>query len=183
MPRWRPCTGVIRNTALQSTRATHARAHRLVCRAWCMPRAPAQLCTGAPAVQLELAMMDARFVHLHLHTEYSLVDGLVRVKPLLERARRAWNAGRRRDRAVESLFLGQVLPRSGRRWRQAHRRRGSARSPTPMPTATLQPSRLLLLVSSPGWLPAALASRFARVHGGSAAVAARPCSAQWLSHA
>ena len=32
-------------------------------------------------------MMAARFVHLHLHTEYSLVDGLVRVKPLLERAR------------------------------------------------------------------------------------------------
>jgi DNA polymerase-3 subunit alpha len=32
-------------------------------------------------------LIDARFVHLHLHTEYSLVDGLVRVKPLVERAR------------------------------------------------------------------------------------------------
>ncbi len=28
--------------------------------------------------------MSARFVHLRLHTEYSLVDGLVRVKPLIK---------------------------------------------------------------------------------------------------
>ncbi len=28
--------------------------------------------------------MDPRFVHLHLHTEYSLVDGLVKVKPLVK---------------------------------------------------------------------------------------------------
>jgi DNA polymerase-3 subunit alpha len=30
--------------------------------------------------------MPAPFVHLHLHTEYSLVDGTVRIKPLIERA-------------------------------------------------------------------------------------------------
>ncbi len=28
--------------------------------------------------------MSASFVHLHLHTEYSLVDGIVRIKPLME---------------------------------------------------------------------------------------------------
>ena len=28
--------------------------------------------------------MPAQFVHLHLHTDYSLVDGLVRVKPLIQ---------------------------------------------------------------------------------------------------
>jgi len=28
--------------------------------------------------------MTAKFVHLHLHTEYSLVDGLIRVKPLIK---------------------------------------------------------------------------------------------------
>ena len=28
--------------------------------------------------------MAASFVHLHLHTEYSLVDGIVRVKPLVK---------------------------------------------------------------------------------------------------
>ena len=27
--------------------------------------------------------MNPGFVHLHVHTEYSLVDGLVRVKPLV----------------------------------------------------------------------------------------------------
>jgi DNA polymerase-3 subunit alpha len=31
--------------------------------------------------------MSAPFVHLHLHTEYSLVDGTVRIKPLMEKAR------------------------------------------------------------------------------------------------
>ena len=33
--------------------------------------------------------MGAAFVHLHLHTEYSLVDGLVRIKPLVERVAEA----------------------------------------------------------------------------------------------
>ena len=28
--------------------------------------------------------MDPRFVHLHLHSEYSLVDGLLRIKPLVK---------------------------------------------------------------------------------------------------
>ena len=27
--------------------------------------------------------MDPSFVHLHLHSEYSLVDGLLRIKPLV----------------------------------------------------------------------------------------------------
>jgi len=29
--------------------------------------------------------MQPKFVHLHLHTEYSMVDGIVRVKPLIKR--------------------------------------------------------------------------------------------------
>ncbi len=28
--------------------------------------------------------MDSRFIHLHLHSEYSLVDGLIRIKPLIK---------------------------------------------------------------------------------------------------
>ncbi|MCP4041423.1 MAG: PHP domain-containing protein, partial [Gammaproteobacteria bacterium] len=31
--------------------------------------------------------MEPAFVHLHLHTEYSLVDGIVRIKPLVEAVR------------------------------------------------------------------------------------------------
>jgi DNA polymerase-3 subunit alpha len=30
--------------------------------------------------------MQGSFVHLHLHTEYSLVDGIVRIKPLVQAA-------------------------------------------------------------------------------------------------
>ena len=29
-------------------------------------------------------MAEPRFVHLRLHTEYSLVDGLIRIKPLMK---------------------------------------------------------------------------------------------------
>ena len=32
-------------------------------------------------------MTDASFVHLHLHTEYSLIDGLVRIQPMMETVR------------------------------------------------------------------------------------------------
>ncbi|MCP4699422.1 MAG: DNA polymerase III subunit alpha [Gammaproteobacteria bacterium] len=33
--------------------------------------------------------MSSQFVHLHLHTEYSLVDGLIRIKPLVNAVREA----------------------------------------------------------------------------------------------
>ena len=33
--------------------------------------------------------MSSSFVHLHLHTEYSLVDGMVRVKQLAQAAAKA----------------------------------------------------------------------------------------------
>jgi DNA polymerase III subunit alpha len=31
--------------------------------------------------------MSASFVHLHLHTEYSLLDGMIRIKDLAKRAK------------------------------------------------------------------------------------------------
>src|SRR5260370_30995113 len=31
-------------------------------------------------------MQDKEFVHLHLHTDYSLLDGAIQIKPLAERA-------------------------------------------------------------------------------------------------
>jgi len=36
------------------------------------------------AFELTLCRMPSQFVHLHLHTEYSLVDGVVRIKPLVQ---------------------------------------------------------------------------------------------------
>ncbi|MHC5111778.1 MAG: PHP domain-containing protein, partial [Planctomycetota bacterium] len=32
-------------------------------------------------------MAETSFVHLHLHTHYSLLDGATRIAPLIERAR------------------------------------------------------------------------------------------------
>ena len=33
------------------------------------------------------------FVHLHLHTEYSLLDGACRIDPLMEHLKRYWTNG------------------------------------------------------------------------------------------
>ncbi len=37
-----------------------------------------------PAAKPDTSLMRPGFVHLHLHTEYSLVDGVVRIKPLVK---------------------------------------------------------------------------------------------------
>jgi DNA polymerase-3 subunit alpha len=34
--------------------------------------------------------MTAPFVHLHVHTQYSLLDGAIRIDPLLERAKQSY---------------------------------------------------------------------------------------------
>ena len=39
------------------------------------------------------------FVHLHLHTEYSLLDGAMRMKELMKKALRIQDAGRGHDRS------------------------------------------------------------------------------------
>ena len=38
-----------------------------------------------PSLQVIRMSVEPRFIHLHLHTEYSLVDGLIDVKPLVKR--------------------------------------------------------------------------------------------------
>src|ERR1019366_10577281 len=38
-----------------------------------------------PASVINLRNMDPNFVHLHVHSEYSLLDGACRVRPLVER--------------------------------------------------------------------------------------------------
>lgn len=44
---------------------------------------------GKPANQVVEFIMDVPFVHLRLHTEYSMVDGLVRIRPLVQAVREA----------------------------------------------------------------------------------------------
>lgn len=39
---------------------------------------------AAPATRLFASIMSARFVHLHLHSEYSLVDSTIRIKSMVE---------------------------------------------------------------------------------------------------
>ncbi len=45
---------------------------------------PTSQALNPPAQSRTLPVMTVPFVHLHLHTEYSLVDGIVRVKPLVK---------------------------------------------------------------------------------------------------
>ncbi|HLA74551.1 MAG TPA: PHP domain-containing protein, partial [Gammaproteobacteria bacterium] len=46
----------------------------------------AQVSKPTPPVTASASTTAPRFIHLHLHTEYSLVDGVVRIEPLIEAA-------------------------------------------------------------------------------------------------
>ena len=63
-----------------------------------------------------------RFVHLRLHSEYSVSDGIVRIDDAVERAAGRRHAGARADRRRQRVRHGQVLPRGARRRGQAHHR-------------------------------------------------------------
>ncbi len=58
----------------------HPQASAAAGRAWALSLAPAQLRPGAPRAE---GRDLSQFVHLRLHTEYSLVDGIVRVPELM----------------------------------------------------------------------------------------------------
>src|SRR5271155_1237810 len=58
----------------------HARSSTASRAAWAMPLAPAVIRSGAPGAE---GRRLKQFVHLRLHTEYSLVDGIVRVPELM----------------------------------------------------------------------------------------------------
>ena len=76
------------------------------------------------------------FVHLHVHTEYSMLDGAARIGELFTEAARDGDAGPRHDRPRLRLRRLRVLEEGQGHRRQAdHRRRGlrHARAP-PAPT-------------------------------------------------
>ena len=58
----------------------------------------------------------AEFVHLHLHTEFSLLDGACRIDEVLDQAVEAEDAGDRGHRARQHVLVGD-LPRSRARAR------------------------------------------------------------------
>ena len=66
-------------------------------------------------------MGAARFVHLRLHSEYSMTDGTVRIDDAVERAPGRRHAGARAHRCRQRVRPGQVLPRGARRRDQADR--------------------------------------------------------------
>ena len=43
-----------------------------------------------------MCLSNDSFVHLHVHSEYSMLDGAARVKPLIDGRRRAGHARHRR---------------------------------------------------------------------------------------
>src|SRR5207253_976607 len=65
------------------------------------------------------------FVHLHLHTEYSLLDGAVRMRELMNEAAKNENAGGGNDRSRQSLWGNRFLSMRQGGWDQTdHRLRG-----------------------------------------------------------
>ena len=55
-------------------------------------------------------MSHADFVHLHLHTEYSLLDGACRLDRLMEKAHALKFPGAGGDRSRRSLWRDRFLP-------------------------------------------------------------------------
>ena len=49
------------------------------------------------------------FVHLHVHTQYSLLDGANKIGPLIEHAKTIRHAGDRDDRPWQYVRRGRVL--------------------------------------------------------------------------
>ena len=92
------------------------------------------------------------FVHLRVHTEYSLVDSVVRVDPLVDALDKLGHAGLRDHRSGQRLGAREVLSRGVRARRQADR---SARtSGLPSRADDREPTRLTLLVPEPHGLQA-----------------------------
>ena len=74
----------------------------------------------------------SEFVHLHLHTEYSLLDGACRIDELLDQAVEAEDAGDRRDRARQHVLVGDLSrPRAAARAEADSRLRGLRRAGQP----------------------------------------------------
>ena len=80
------------------------------------------------------ACSSARFVHLHLHTEYTLLDGAVRIPELMKKREGFWDASRR-----DHLTTGISSARSNST-RKPRRRKHQTdcrllKDPSPTPTA------------------------------------------------
>ena len=63
--------------------------------------------------ETELLMPDRPFVHLHCHTDYSLLDGACDIKRLMGIAKQPRHAADSNDRSWEPLWRGRILQRSG----------------------------------------------------------------------
>jgi DNA polymerase-3 subunit alpha len=115
------------------------------------------------------------FVHLHLHSEYSLIDGLVRIDELVERAR-ARHAGRRAHRHTNLFALIKFYKeaqfgrhQADRRLRRARGARGAAPCAHAAGTGAQEGYRNLTRLISRGWLEGqqlGAAGARARVGGG-----------------
>ena len=74
----------------------------------------------------------AEFVHLHLHTEYSLLDGACRIDELLDQAAAAEDAGDGGHRARQHVLVGHLpRPRAEARRQADPRLRGVRRAGRP----------------------------------------------------
>ena len=90
-----------------------------------------------------------RFVHLRLHSEYSIQDSILRIDDAIKLAKTGCHAGAGVDRSGQCVRPGEVLFRRAQEGRQADCRLrclGGAAGVRDKPT------RLLLLVQdTPGW--------------------------------
>ena len=124
-------TGQCTALCLNLQRKTH-RSHLANCRNWAIGRS--RLTVGprpyTPGVNAASA------VHLHVHSEYSLLDGACKVDALAARAAELGDAGARPDRPRRAERRGRVLQGLPQARRQADPRASRPTSATTAPSAT-----------------------------------------------
>jgi DNA polymerase-3 subunit alpha len=93
----------------------------------------------------------SEFVHLHLHTEFSLLDGACRIDELLDEAQQPQDAGARRHRARQHVLVGRLSRRGAQARHQSDPRlrglRRAGRSPRQERHARAKPANHLVLLA------------------------------------
>ena len=77
-------------------------------------------------------MADTPYAHLHVHTEYSMLDGAARLKDMFKEVERQRHDARGDDRPRQHVRRGRVPPAGqGQRHHPGHRHRGLRRARAP----------------------------------------------------
>ena len=104
-----------RSAGAASRRASSTRSRASTASSTTSARSRRRRSSGSSDVRDELEPAMSDFVHLHLHTEFSLLDGACRVDELLDQAQKLEHAGARGHRARQHVLGGRSSTTTARK--------------------------------------------------------------------